>query len=110
MDLAPADSPDATVERPGDVREPAIAAEEAAAAQALAASPMPQRLQVMGRSTAAHGGFPLSVLVLLVLFLLLQDRIDRRDPKLALAPEHAEPDLRFSETPIHPPDATELPR
>jgi hypothetical protein len=97
-----------------------MAAEEAAAAQALAASPLPQRLQVMGRSTAAHGGFPLSVLVLLVLFLLLQDRIDRRDPKLALAPEHAEPDLRFSPAPArqapdpheqtHPPETTEPPR
>jgi hypothetical protein len=28
-------------------------------------------------------------------FLALQNRIDRSDPKLALAPVHADPDLEF---------------
>ncbi len=32
-------------------------------------------------------------------FLLVQDRIDRRDPKLAKAPSYADPDLGFSDTP-----------
>jgi hypothetical protein len=39
---------------------------------------------------AAQGGrdsrYPLFLLLLLLLFLLVQRRIDRRDPKLALAP------------------------
>jgi hypothetical protein len=54
----------------------------------------------MGQSTARHSGFPLGVLLMLVLFLLLQDRIDRRDPKLTLAPGHADPDLPFDEPPL----------
>ena len=35
-------------------------------------------------------GFPLLLVVLVVVFLSLQGRIDRRDPKLALAPIGAE--------------------
>jgi hypothetical protein len=73
-------------------------------AQALAESPLPARLQVLGRNTARHSGFPLGVLVALVLFLLLQDQIDRRDPKLALAPEYDEPDLPFERPPPVRPD------
>ena len=42
-----------------------------------------------------HTGFPLLMLLLAALFLVVQDRIDRREPKLALAPVHAEPDLPF---------------
>jgi hypothetical protein len=33
--------------------------------------------------------------ILVFLFLLMQDRIDRRDPKLALAPVYPDRDLRF---------------
>jgi hypothetical protein len=40
-------------------------------------------------------GFPILMLLLAFLFLVMQDRIDRREPKLALAPVHAEPDLPF---------------
>jgi hypothetical protein len=39
--------------------------------------------------------FPLILLIVAGLFLLVQDRIDRRDPKLARAPLHARPDLPF---------------
>jgi hypothetical protein len=39
--------------------------------------------------------FPLILLIVAALFLLVQDRIDRRDPKLAHAPLHARPDLPF---------------
>jgi len=42
-----------------------------------------------------RSAFPLLLLVLVALFLLVQDHIDRRDPKLALAPLRAEPDLPF---------------
>ena len=82
----------------------------AAEARALAASPLPARLQTMGRSTAGHTGFPLGVLFLLALFLLVQDRIDRRDPKLALAPVYPDPDVAFPVTPRSPDDPTESDR
>ena len=44
--------------------------------------------------------FPLALLVIAGLFLLIQDRIDRRDPKLARAPLRADPDLPFSPPPL----------
>jgi hypothetical protein len=39
---------------------------------------------------------------LLGAFLLIQGRIDRRDPKLALAPAYADPDLTFDDIPRGP--------
>ena len=44
---------------------------------------------------AQTGGFPLLLLLLAFLFLALQDRIDRNDPKLALAPVHGHQELPF---------------
>lgn len=38
---------------------------------------------------------PVALVLLVVGFLLLQNRIDRRDPKLAAAPVEAEPDVEF---------------
>jgi hypothetical protein len=46
-------------------------------------------------AVATRASFPLLLLVLVVIFLLIQDRIDRKDPKLALAPVYPEPDLPF---------------
>ena len=46
---------------------------------------------VVGRRSV----FPIMLIAVMVLFFLLQDRIDRRDPKLALAPVHADPQLDF---------------
>jgi hypothetical protein len=37
--------------------------------------------------------------LIVVLFLVIQDRIDRNDPKLALAPVFGEPDLPFDDPP-----------
>ena len=49
---------------------------------------------------AAEGAaFPLILLALVILFLAIQDRIDRRDPKLAHAPVHASDDLVFGPPP-----------
>jgi hypothetical protein len=48
--------------------------------------------------------FPLILLLLGGLFLLIQNRIDSRDPKLANAPLHAQPDLPFL-SPHSPGDA-----
>jgi hypothetical protein len=39
--------------------------------------------------------FPLLLLLLIAGFLIAQHRIDRKDPKLALAPVHRELDLAF---------------
>jgi len=39
---------------------------------------------------------PLALLAIVLLFLLAQNRIDRRDPKLAAAPVEAEPELDFT--------------
>ena len=39
--------------------------------------------------------FPLLLLVVVALFLMIQNRIDRKDPKLATAPVDAEPLLGF---------------
>jgi hypothetical protein len=41
----------------------------------------------------------MSILIILGGFLLVQSRIDRGDPKLALAPIDADPDLEFRPPP-----------
>lgn len=45
-----------------------------------------------------RSAFPMGLLALVVIFLSLQNRIDRRDPKLALAPVHPTPDLPFGDS------------
>ena len=40
---------------------------------------------------AGKTAFPAALLLIVVLFLAIQDRIDRKDPKLALAPLGSEP-------------------
>ncbi|RZS79447.1 hypothetical protein EV189_3801 [Motilibacter rhizosphaerae] len=52
-------------------------------------------------TVARHSGFPSALLVVVLAFLGLQDRIDRRDPKLAAAPLYSDPHLPF---PPDPPD------
>jgi hypothetical protein len=44
-------------------------------------------------------GFPLLLLVIVVLFLMAQSRIDRRDPKLAFASVAADDNLQFGPPP-----------
>ena len=50
-------------------------------------------------SDAGKVVFPMSLLILLGAFLLVQSRIDRGDPKLALAPIDGAPDLEFGPPP-----------
>jgi hypothetical protein len=38
----------------------------------------------------------MALLLVLALFLTIQNRIDEKDPKLALAPVYGEPDLAFA--------------
>jgi hypothetical protein len=42
-----------------------------------------------------RSAFPLLLIILALLFLSIQDRIDRKDPKLALAPARPDPQLPF---------------
>jgi hypothetical protein len=79
-------------------------------ARLLAEAPLPERLQVMGQNAVRNSGLPLGALLLLGLFLLLQDRFDRRDPKLALAPVYPEPHLTFGPPPEPSDHPTEIPR
>ncbi len=51
------------------------------------------------RNAAREPTLPLTVLLVVVAFLLVQNRIDRRDPKLAAALAEAEPELVFG--PVH---------
>ena len=46
---------------------------------------------------AKKGAFPTGLVLLVIAFLIIQDRIDRKDPKLALAPVYAEADLQFTQ-------------
>ncbi len=76
--------------------------------EVLATSPDPSRILVPGVPGAldrmtpplvgggpARPALPLALVVTVVLFLLVHNRIDRRDPKLSGAPLVLEPDLEF---------------
>jgi hypothetical protein len=50
---------------------------------------------VVAAENADKSVFPGGLLLMVVGFLSIQGRIDRNDPKLALAPAEAEPELTF---------------
>lgn len=52
-------------------------------------------LAQIAQSVVSTSSFPLALLVLVGLFLAVQSRIDKRDPKLALAPAFADEDMVF---------------
>lgn len=57
-------------------------------------------LEAVARGTVfvlQRSAFPGILLLIAGIFVLVQDRIDRKDPKLALAPLYPDPDLRFGE-------------
>lgn len=54
-------------------------------------------------AVAKGSGLPLTLLVPILLFVVVQHLIDRRDPKLALAPTYPEPTLPFDPDPASPP-------
>jgi hypothetical protein len=64
-------------------------------------SPMGAAAETMAKMAAvivedpAKTAFPMSLIFVLIGFMGLQGRIDRNDPKLALAPVFADPDLEF---------------
>lgn len=63
-------------------------------------------LRIAG-AVAERSTISVSLLLVVVVFLLVQDRMDRNDPKLALAPVYPDPELDFGPRPDHPgaPDA-----
>ena len=56
-----------------------------------------KRIAQVAAEVGKRSAFPTGLLFLVVAFLTLQNRIDRRDPKLALAPVHPTPDLPFGD-------------
>lgn len=52
-------------------------------------------VQQVVQSSVSHPAAPLSLAVVVALFLLIQHRIDRRDPKLTAAPRTEPADLEF---------------
>lgn len=69
-----------------------------AAPERIAAAVVPV-VRDLAEKSAQHAAVPLSLLAVVLLFLLLQHRIDARDPKLAGAALAPEPDLGFG-TPV----------
>jgi hypothetical protein len=56
-----------------------------------------ERIARVAAEVGKRSAFPTGLLLLVGVFLSLQNRIDRRDPKLALAPVHPTPDLPFDD-------------
>ena len=57
----------------------------------------------VGLQTVKKSAFPFFLLLIVLLFLVVQDRIDRRDPKLALAPVYRDVALSFTPPPTQSP-------
>lgn len=58
-----------------------------------------EQVAEVAKDIAVRAAFPLLPLILAGLFLLVQHRLDRRDPKLALAPIQGEPLVPFGPVP-----------
>jgi hypothetical protein len=56
---------------------------------------VPRAIKNVLGQTITKPQLPLALFIIVLLFLLVQNRIDRRDPKLAAAPVNAEPELTF---------------
>lgn len=81
---------------------PATAGDAATAAMPARAAPAtrseaqpPARTREIVKAVADRTGVPILLILLVVAFLTIQNRIDRRDPKLMLAPLAGTPDLAF---------------
>ena len=55
-----------------------------------------EKLGRTATGTVEQSGFPAALVAVMGVFLVLQDSLDRRDPKLALAPLDDDEDLPFS--------------
>jgi predicted phage tail protein/sugar lactone lactonase YvrE len=109
--------------RGGEDKEKGAAEEEAGPAEEVLPSPEEARelegskvksRGVLGEFLASVGtvagrlfeqpAFPLSLITVVIGFLILQNRMDRRDPKLALAPVYPDPHLYFDPQEAHEKD------
>ena len=96
----PSAQPDATSASPTPSGSPVVPAPPPAAGgtglRAWAATvtkvitEVAERVVELATRTAQHGALPVGVIGVLLTFLTVQNRIDRGDPKLRLAPVHAE--------------------
>jgi hypothetical protein len=77
----------------GEGKAPESAAARSALARAF------DQLQDLAVAVAKRGEFPGALLAVLLVFLWVQRRLDRQDPKLALAPLHPTPALQFPSPP-----------
>jgi hypothetical protein len=108
-------TPDATLAHPA----PPVAPPAPARAQPEDKSPVAQVRKVLedlGRDltevaqrTSTHSALPVTGLAVLMGFLTVQNRIDRMDPKLAMAPAQ-DPHLDFSDPETDPHDPEHAPR
>lgn len=64
-----------------------------------ASNPEPTNLWEIFTSISRVLQFPLLLLLLVIAFLIIQDRIDRSDPKLSLAPVYGDPNVGFEPPP-----------
>lgn len=58
-----------------------------------AADSIIEQIGLIARAAAEHMAFPALLMAIVIGFLMIQNRIDRRDPKLAMAPVDSEHDL-----------------
>ena len=72
-----------------------VARAAAAIPGAVPGTDVPRAIKNVLGQTITKPQLPLALFVIVLLFLLVQNRIDRRDPKLAVAPATAEPELSF---------------
>ena len=74
---------------------PASLASGAKAVAGFVADLYSQQLAYAATVAAPQTAFPMALLLMVVAFLAIQNRIDRNDPKLALAPVYADRHLGF---------------
>jgi hypothetical protein len=94
---ADGDAGDAGVPAAGRTEMPGGPARPPAAVQGL--GELIERIAQVAAEVGKRSAFPVGLLVLVLGFLSVQNRIDRRDPKLALAPVYPTPDLPFDDQP-----------
>ncbi len=94
--VTPRRDPDASTRGAG----PAVATPGAAAGSEGWLDKVRDAIREHAVAVLTHATVPLAVIGLLLLLFFVQEAIDRRDPKLALAPVHREPDLGFDPDPL----------
>jgi predicted phage tail protein len=87
----PADEPDEVIPEPDEARE----VSESTPRTKGAFGEFLENVGTVAAGLLEQPAFPLSLISVVIGFLVLQNRMDRRDPKLALAPVYPDPHLYF---------------